>query len=271
MVESISSFTMEDSLFAEAVKAYREAKHPVSITGAGISVESGIPDFRSPGGLWSVFDPQEYATIDAFIDTPEKAWKLYRAIAEKLREAKPNPAHEALARLEAAGHLAAIVTQNIDNLHQDAGSKSVIEVHGDHGHLQCLKCNTVEPAEESQWFAEKPAACGKCGSIMKPNVVLFGEGVRRMAEIQKHLELCDALLVVGTSAQVHPVASFPALVKARGGQVYEFNIEETALTHGGSGLFGIFSGFSTGPITDYFLKGSASESLDAFASAVIGK
>ena len=117
----------------------------MALTGAGISVESGIPDFRSAGGLWAVYDPQEYATIDAFLGDPEKAWKLYRAMGETIEGKEPNAGHRALADLEEAGRLACVITQNIDGLHQAAGSRSVIEIHGDHKHLQCLRKPLLEP------------------------------------------------------------------------------------------------------------------------------
>ncbi|MHC4660340.1 MAG: SIR2 family NAD-dependent protein deacylase [Planctomycetota bacterium] len=271
MITVVGNLVMDDPAFAKAVESYRKAEYPICLTGAGISVESGIPDFRSPGGLWSVYDPQEYATIDAFRYTPEKAWKLFRAIAETLRDAKPNPAHAALSLLEAAGRLEALITQNIDNLHQAAGSSRVIEVHGDHGHLQCLNCNTVIPSEDSHWTSSDPPACAQCNLILKPNVVVFGEEIRHMDLIQQHLSRCDAMLVVGTSAQVYPVASMPVIVKSRGGRIFEFNVEETMLTLGGGGFFGIVQELSTEPITDYFFMGKASRTLRAFAEAVIGK
>jgi NAD-dependent deacetylase len=256
----------------EAVDAFLSARHPAAFTGAGISVESGIPDFRSPDGLWTIFSPEEYATIDAFLEDPEKAWKLYRAIGEALNGTKPNPAHCALARLEKSGHLSGLVTQNVDGLHQAAGSENVIEIHGDHQHLQCLECGKLEKVERAHYTSEQVPRCGACGYALKPNVVLFGEGIRHMDEITALLEACDLLLVIGTSAQVYPAAGIPGLVKEKGGLIYEFNLEATDLTRGevGSGFLArfLFPG-AGGTGTDFFFKGEAGETLSLLAEHVI--
>jgi len=229
----------------------------VALTGAGISVESGIPDFRSPGGLWEVFDPAIYATIDTFLTDPGRSWELFLAVGETLKGKEPNDAHLSLARLEKSGRVRAVITQNIDGLHQKAGSMNVIEVHGDHRSLHCLKCGRLYPADPDAGAvgrAEIPSgsegfdtpACERCRFPLKPNVVLFGEAVRHIDLAIKALRACDALLVIGTSAQVYPVASFPHAVKERGGTILEFNVEETPLTR---------------TITDYFLQGKASRTL----------
>jgi NAD-dependent deacetylase len=206
------------------------ARHAVALTGAGISVESGIPDFRSPGGLWSVFDPMEYATYSCFVRSPEKSWDLFRAIGEKLLGAKPNPAHDALARLEEAGHLAGIVTQNIDGLHQAAGSRRVLEIHGNHDDLHCPRCGHVEPMLRSHLEPGPVPKCPSCDGALKPTVVLFEEPVRDLDSIHDILATCDLLLAIGTSAEVAPSSLFPAQVGARGGRVIEINLEPTMLT-----------------------------------------
>lgn len=222
-----------------AAERVRSARRIVALTGAGISVESGIPDFRSPGGLWSVFDPLEYATLTCFREDPEKAWRLYRALGRSLAGCEPNPAHRALARLESAGRLAGIVTQNVDGLHQRAGSVRVVEMHGEHGHLQCLSCDRLEPISPAQLEAGPVPRCPACGVPLKPNVVLFEESVRGLLDIARLVDGCDLLLVVGTSAEVWPAAGLPDQVLSEGGSVLEFNLEETRLTRQGLGPRGL--------------------------------
>lgn len=213
-----------------AVTALCSATYPVALTGAGISVPSGIPDFRSPGGLWSIFAPEEYATLDVFERHPEKAWKLYRELGRTIWGKEPNPAHSALAQLEQIGVLKAIITQNVDRLHQQAGSSQVIEMHGDHQHLHCLHCRFQVPVEEKHYQASSYVACPKCTFPLKPNVVLYGEDVREYRRIMAIARKTDLLLVIGTSAQVYPAADIPVLVKRQGGMVFEFN-QEHALTN----------------------------------------
>ncbi len=153
----------------------KDGTRAVALTGAGISVESGIPDFRSAGGLWEKFNPMEYATIDAFIRDPRKVWRMLTSLADLLEQAEPNPAHSALARLEKAGLLTGVVTQNVDNLHQRAGSVRVVEFHGNGQRLLCLSCHKVYDAGDVGELGSPPQ-CG-CGEILKPDVVLFGEAI----------------------------------------------------------------------------------------------
>ncbi len=256
----------------EALERFLAARHPAALTGAGISVESGIPDFRSPGGLWTVFTPEEYATLEVFLDDPEKAWKLYRALGKSLEGIRPNPAHRALARLEQAGRLAGIVTQNVDGLHQAAGSRRVIEMHGDHQRLHCLDCKKLEAVRREHYESGNVPACRHCGRALKPNVVLFGEDVRRMDEINRLLEDCDLLLVVGTSAQVYPAAGLPDRVKMNGGSIYEFNMEATHLTRGvigGLPFAGALSSNAGKVETDFFFKGKAGDTLPLLVDRVV--
>jgi len=238
----------------EAADVYLEARHPVALTGAGISVESGIPDFRSDSGLWTIFRPEEYATIEAFTRTPEKAWRLYRALGAGLVDKQPSPAHLALARLEAAGKLEAVITQNIDVLHSRAGGQRVLEVHGEHQHLHCLACGFIRPFERADLEEGPPPRCANCRYPLKPNIVLFGEMVREMPAIDEILARSDLLLVIGTSAQVYPVASFPYVVHRQGGSIYEFNTTPTPLTHS----------------ADFFFEGRAGITVPALADAVLG-
>jgi NAD-dependent deacetylase len=249
--------TVDERALAEAAALLRAAHYAVALTGAGVSVESGIPDFRSPGGLWSVFGPEEYATIGVFRADPAKAWRLYRALGEALAGREPNPAHRALAALERAGLLRLLVTQNIDGLHQAAGSRNVIEIHGDHRRLQCVRCGHREPARPER-LVEGVPVCPDCGAPLKPNVVLFGEPVRDLDAVEEAAGRCDLLLVVGTSAQVYPAAALPSLVQAGGGAVIEFNVEETALSA------------ALHP-RDVFIRGPAGATLPRFAEAALGR
>ena len=236
----------------EALAKFQNARHCVALTGAGISVESGIDDFRSPGGLWSKFPPDEYGTITVFHTNPEKAWKLFRSLGRGLLGKVPNRAHRVLAQLEDMKLLKGVVTQNIDNLHQDAGSNIVLEIHGNHHYLQCLGCGDVCVPPDNVLTSENVPLCRHCNRALKPNVVLFGENVRQLDEIYDLLRHCDLLMVIGTSAQVYPAAALPEQVKHSGGLIFEFNIEETVLTHGGAGG-------RAG--SDYFFNGSASAML----------
>jgi len=131
---------LKEDLIQRTAQAISHSRKVVAFTGAGISVESGIPDFRGAGGLWEKFDPAEYATIDAFRANPKKVWAMLKEMGDLLESSRPNPAHQALARLEEAGHLRSVITQNIDHLHQDAGNKRVIEYHGSHKNLVCMSC-----------------------------------------------------------------------------------------------------------------------------------
>ncbi len=243
----------------EAVEVLLSATAPVALTGAGISVGSGIPDFRSPGGLWSVYGPDEYATLDVFYQNPGKAWELYRALGRVLIDKTANQAHAALAALEQQGVLKGIVTQNVDALHQRAGSDKVFEIHGDHQNLQCLECHYHEPVSSEHLQEGQFPRCPRCQFPLKPNVVLFGEPVRDFDKIEMFLSRCDLLLVVGTSAQVYPAAGIPESIKRQGGIIFEFN-REAAL--------GVdrFTGMSS--ITDYFFHGDLLHMLPMLTNAV---
>ncbi len=232
-----------EPLIRQAAKIIIESKMTLALTGAGISVESGIPDFRSPGGLWSIYDPAEYATITAFRSNPEKVWKMLREMDQLVSDARPNRAHMGLAMLEEIGKLHHIITQNVDNLHQAAGSKNVIEYHGNASSLTCLSCGNQYPAREK--MDEFPPLCS-CKKILKPDAIFFGESIPEDAMF-KSIELAsrtNALLVVGTSALVSPANTIPSISKKNGAYLIEINKEETHLT---------------GSLTDVFLEGSAGE------------
>jgi NAD-dependent protein deacetylase/lipoamidase len=210
---------------ARLAELIREADSVVALTGAGVSVPSGIPDFRSPGtGLWENVDPMKVAHIDAFHRDPERFWSFYSRRFQALGDKRPNPAHEALARLERAGMLHAVITQNIDRLHRQAGSAEVIEVHGSIESSSCLGCGAGYPLEEVRRRQElDPSGVPRCecSRPLKPDVVLFGEylPVEAMARAQRLASSADLMLCIGSSLEVYPVASLPELTLQNGGRL----------------------------------------------------
>jgi len=236
---------MNQDEIKKAAKILRDSRLSLALTGAGISVESGIPDFRSPGGLWERYNPAEYGTIWAFRDDAAKVWKMIRETSELVDRAQPNPAHLGLAQLQHLGILHTIITQNIDSLHQKAGATRVIEYHGSSRTLSCLTCGARYNAEAKK--EEFPPRCA-CTEILKPDVVFFGESIplEALRESQLLASSCTALLVIGTSAEVAPANTIPRTAKLAGARVIEINVQPTALT----------SSF-----TDIFLQGKASSMM----------
>lgn len=208
------------------------ARHGVALTGAGVSAESGIPTFRGEGGLWTRYDPVKVSSIETFLADPASYWVVSRERGRAALAALPNAGHRALAALEAAGHLEAVVTQNTDGLHGDAGSKRVIELHGSGREVECLDCGRREPRAEVQarLDSEMPPLCRHCGGMrLKPTVVLFGEAMPPQA-IQEAFDLAsraDVLLVVGTSLVVFPAADVPRVALRAGARVIVVNAEPT--------------------------------------------
>jgi NAD-dependent deacetylase len=208
---------------ARLAELIRERGPAVVLTGAGISTESGIPDFRSPSGIWARYDPQEYATIEAFRADPVKVWSFYALRFRTLTEAEPNAGHLALAELERAGDVRAVVTQNIDLLHERAGSRDVVEVHGSIRTSSCLRCGAWHNLAEvlPQIEASGAPLCSSCGDVLKPDVVFFGELLPEAA-IDRAYELARStgvLLVVGSQLEVWPVSLLPDETAQAGGQV----------------------------------------------------
>jgi NAD-dependent deacetylase len=204
----------------------RNAASVIALTGAGISVPSGIPDFRSPGtGLWENVDPMEVAHIDVFRRDPERFWHFYGARFQSLEDKRPNPAHEALVSLENAGLLDAVITQNIDQLHARAGTRELIEVHGTIAHSSCLRCGEQYPIEEVRArqasAADGVPRCERCETALKPDVVLFGEYLPAdaLARAEQLAAGADLMLCIGSSLEVYPVAQLPAVTLGRGGQI----------------------------------------------------
>jgi NAD-dependent deacetylase len=202
----------------------RDSGSTVALTGAGISVPSGIPDFRTPGaGLWTKVDPMKVAHIDAFHRDTEAFWAYYRPRFELLGDKRPNPAHEALAELERRGRLEAVITQNVDRLHRAAGSRRVVEVHGSIATSSCTACGQSYGLEDVDelFDADGIATCRGCLGKVKPDVVLFGEllPAEAMAEAEVLCAGADLLLCVGSSLEVYPVAGLPQLTLGAGGAV----------------------------------------------------
>ena len=219
-----------DSLFREAAETLRSRGNAVALTGAGISVESGIPAFRGTQGMWEKYDPMEYATIGAFRKDPEKVWGMLSEMVELFSRAVPNPAHHGLAEMERRGVLRSVITQNVDGLHQAAGSRRVIEFHGNAEELICLSCWKRYPARVKIREGIPPRCA--CGKILKPNLVLYGEAIpwEAQEEAESEAKHCSVLLVIGMSAQVAPACNIPLLAKRSGAAIIEINPEETLLT-----------------------------------------
>lgn len=218
-----------------AAELLRAAKRAVVLTGAGLSTPSGIPDFRSEGtGLWARDEPMEVASLSTFRTAPEKFFNWFRPLARQIYDAQPNPAHRALADLEHAGRIRSIITQNIDVLHQKAGSNCVIEMHGSMSTLTCSQCfRKVQAEPYIMQFAQTGyiPRCLHCGAVLKPDVILFGEQLphRPWLEAQRESRQCDLMLVAGSSLEVLPVAGLPMQALDRGAHLIIVNNTPTYL------------------------------------------
>ncbi len=218
-----------------AAKIIKQSRHAVALTGAGISTPSGIPDFRSPNsGLWTTVDPREVASIEGFRKNPRAYYEWRRPLLETVRRAQPNAAHLALAELERRERLRAVITQNIDGLHQRAGSRRVLEVHGRGREMICLSCRDVIAADhEAAQVAERGEVphCPRCGGLLKPNVVFFGEllPLDVLAEVAREIRLCDLVLVVGSSLEVQPACLWPEEAMRHGARAIVVNYQPTYL------------------------------------------
>ena len=225
----------------------------VCLTGAGISAESGIPTFRGADGLWKRFRPEELANFDAFLANPDLVWEWYRFRREKIGAAKPNAGHRALAAWQARGSSEfQLITQNVDGLHQLAGSRDVIELHGNIWNDRCLDCGRMQACESD--VSEGVPQC-LCGGTMRPDVVWFGEFLPELA-LAKSFDLaasCEVFLVVGTSAAVQPAAGLPLVAKRNGACLIEVNPEPTPLSE--SADFNFFA--PAGEVLPLLLEASA--------------
>lgn len=239
----------------ESVEKIIKAKHAIAFTGAGISVESGIPPFRGPNGLWSKYDPR-LLDINYYYANTEKSWKvIYEIFYQFFKKAEPNKAHLGLAALEKKDYLKSIITQNIDNLHQKAGSKTIYEFHGNSQILICPSCKTKYPANEES-LESIPPHCPKCNHILKPDFVFFGEQIPEYALHHSFEEAhkTDLLLIVGTTGEIHPAALIPPTAKRYGATIIEINPEKSNYTDS---------------ITDIFLQGEAGDIIKILTQTIL--
>ncbi len=235
---------MKEDTYQIAVKWILEAKHTTIFSGAGVSVESGIPPFRGENGLWSKYNPI-FLDTNYFKTQPKKSWILIKEIFyDFFGQAKPNKAHYIIAELEQKGLIKAIITQNIDNLHQKAGSKNVVEFHGTAQTLTCMKCN--KKVNSDKFLNNLPPHCPKCGGLLKPDFVFFGEPIPQKAHEDsiKNAALADLFILVGTTGEIMPASAIPYIAKGKGAKFIEINIKPSKYTH---------------TIVDIFLKGKATE------------
>ncbi|MCP5047449.1 MAG: NAD-dependent deacylase [bacterium] len=239
---------MMEEKISQAAELIRNSKHTTVFTGAGISVESGIPPFRGKGGLWNTYDPAKLE-ISYFHAHPAECWGILKEIFYDLfGKAAPNDAHKGVAELEQKGYAKAVITQNIDNLHQEAGSKTVYEFHGTSRLLRCMTCYT--PFEAQQISLEKlPPMCRVCMGLLKPDFIFFGEGIPKEVSFQSFYEaqIADVFLVIGTTGEVMPACEIPFRAKKNGAKIIEINPEPSNFTPGA---------------TDIFLRGKATEMMN---------
>lgn len=243
-----------EAIIRQAASEIARARNVIALTGAGISVESGIPPFRGKGGLWEKIDPMEVAHIDSFLEDPAKVWRLLiQDMGHLLVSAQPNDGHHGLVALEKQGRLSAIITQNVDGLHQSAGSSKVVEFHGTFATVSCLQCQARQPIKNCL-MVDLPPRCD-CGGILRPDCVFFGEmiPVNAFHAAQVAVATCDVMLVVGTSATVQPAAQMPVMAKQNGAVIIEINPTSTPLSRS---------------ISDYTIKGPAGDSMRQLTTAV---
>ncbi|MFX0057547.1 MAG: NAD-dependent protein deacylase [Candidatus Hodarchaeota archaeon] len=245
----------------KAAEIIKNSNYIVAFTGAGSSTESGIADFRSEGGLWSRYDPSIYANYQYFLKDPSKFWEMHNELVDILVKAEPNPIHHAIAKLEELGKVNAIITQNVDILHQRAGSGSfrdipIYELHGSYEKLECLDCRKEFHFDKVDTHSVKYPIC-ECGGLIKPKVVLFGEslpfGVLEGA--LQECRNCDCFIMVGSSLLVSPANLMPAIAKQYGARVIFINRDNTMMDH----------------IADIFLKGNGGEILTTLMDMINSK
>ena len=214
--------------YGELIDVLLHARRIVALTGAGISAESGIPTFRGSGGLWEGYPVEEVATVEGFERNPELVWRFYNERRVNIAKAKPNKAHRVLANLENLYDFW-VITQNIDGLHTRAGSRNVIELHGNIWRVKCTECG-IKYYNYDVPLKEIPPRCKKCGGLLRPDVVWFGEPIYDADRAYQLSENCDVMFVIGTSAQVYPAAYLPRLAWSRGAKIVEINPQETPVS-----------------------------------------
>jgi NAD-dependent deacetylase len=243
-----------EQLIKESAEIILKSKYLVVFTGAGMSVESGIPPFRGENGLWSKYNPI-VLDINYFFSNRLDSWKVIKALFyDFFGKSKPNKGHQVLAKWENSGLLKATITQNIDNLHQEAGSKNVIEFHGTASQIICTNCQRKYPSSKVN-LENLPPLCESCEGLLKPDFIFFGEGIPLFAHDQSFIAArkCDVLLVIGTTGEVMPASMIPYTAKENGAKIIEINPETSLFTK---------------QITDIYLKGKAGEILAKLDSLI---
>ncbi len=228
-----------------AVNIIRDSNYAVVFTGAGISVESGIPPFRGTDGIWAKYDPRSLE-LDYFLNNPSTSWSVIKEIFYKyFRQFGPNKAHDIISNWQNKGYIKSVITQNIDNLHQEAGSKQVIEFHGNSKTCICLSCESKYTIDEVDLTPDIPS-CHKCKGVLKPDFIFFGEGIPEPAGSLsfREAEKADTMIIVGTTGEVMPASLVPGEAKKAGAKIIEVNTHPTAYTDS---------------VTDIFLRGKATE------------
>jgi NAD-dependent deacetylase len=238
MAAPIESDAHLTAALERAAHLVARARYVVALTGAGLSVESGIPPFRGPGGLWTKYGEPPMNGYERFLADPRRAWEErlnsegpMRELWETLTHARPNPGHDALVALEQMGVLRCVITQNVDDLHRLAGSRALAEIHGNYTLIRCIACGERYARDEVS-LAELPPRCAGCGGILKSDTVSFGEPIPAdvLERCFTETERCDCMIVAGTSATVYPAAQFPRSVREAGGALIEINPYESELT-----------------------------------------
>lgn len=229
-----------EKLILRAAELIAQARKVVAFTGAGVSTESGIPDFRSPGGIWEKYEPVYYQDFLTSAEARKKYWLRSRATYPVIREAKPNPTHLALVELEKMGKLDCIITQNIDRLHHKAGNspEKIIEIHGTNAYVICLRCKKSYPREEIQDLLEskeeiEPPLCRECNGPLKEATISFGQPMpeKEMAEAERRAQTCDLMLTLGSSLVVYPAAYLPQYARQAGARMIIINMTQTPFDH----------------------------------------
>jgi len=224
---------MNASLFSERLEHLLATVHSVTVlTGAGVSAESGVPTFRDPGGLWSQFRPEELANVDAFMRNPQLVWEWYTYRKRMISDVSPNPGHFALAEMEGFVGDFTLLTQNVDNLHQRAGSSDVVELHGNIHHRFCMDCGQDAVEIDGSERSVVPR-CVSCGGLLRPGVVWFGEMLpgEQLRRASDAAARCQLFLSIGTSGEVYPAAQLPSLAREHGAYVVEINPRSSSIAH----------------------------------------
>ncbi len=244
-----------DDRIVRAAEWIKKSRHTTVFTGAGISVESGIPPFRGKDGLWSKYDPGLF-DIGYFHSHPEKSWALIKEIFfDCFGKVEPHEAHKCIAALEKKGVVKAVITQNIDNLHQKAGSQRVYEFHGTSQRLSCVRCKSTYEAKKVS-LEKLPPRCLGCGGVLKPDIIFFGEAIPEEARANSFWEaqIADVFLVIGTTGEIMPACQVPYMAKDNGAKIIEINVEPSNFTYS---------------ITDIFLQGKAGEIMPLLLKEIL--